>query len=113
MNPTTTRCKRCNDDFNDYMTGNAPANDHKCNDYHQNDGAKRRNDYKCATISTVAGYLPAMRKICPTTLADRANNNKIADIKSARKENQEGADPEERMADRRARWVVFPRLHNA
>ena len=52
-----------------------------------------------------------MRKICATTLADRANN-KIADIKSARKENQEGADPEERMADRRARWVVFPRLHN-
>jgi hypothetical protein len=40
MNPTTTRCKRCNDDFNDYMTGNAPANDHKCNDYQQNDGAK-------------------------------------------------------------------------
>ena len=65
---------------------------YKCNDYHQNDGAKRRNDYKCATISTVAGYLPAMRKICVTTLADRANN-KMADIKSARKENHEGADP--------------------
>ena len=50
------------------MTGNAPATDYKCNDYHQNDGAKG------ATItnatSTVAGYLPAARKVCPTTLAD-------------------------------------------
>ena len=106
-------CKRCNDGFSDYMTGNAPATDYKCNDYHQNDGAKG------ATItnatSTVAGYLPAARKVCPTTLADAetkrcvvssadAENNRVVSSADAEQQgqNDKPADPDERMAESRA-----------
>jgi hypothetical protein len=51
---------------------NAPAANYKCSDYHQNDGAKGAAITNAT--STVAGYLPAARKKCPTTLADRASN---------------------------------------